>query len=209
MSLPLKKKTGFTYGDYKNWPDDERWELIDGVPYDMSPAPSRTHQRLSIALSSQFFNYLEGKPCEVYAAPFDVILPEENEAEEDIETIVQPDIVVVCDPDKLDDKGCKGAPDLIIEIISPSTGRKDLKEKFYRYERAGVKYYWLVHPEEQVVVIYTLNNDGEYGRPAPYAETDKIDVELFDDLTIDLAEVFGIEKEENQSDEEQTDEPTS
>jgi Uma2 family endonuclease len=207
MSLPLKKKTGFTYGDYKNWPDDERWEIIDGVPYNMSPAPSRIHQRLSIALSSQFFNYLEGKTCEVYAAPFDVILPEGNEHEDDIETIVQPDLVVVCDPDKLNDKGCKGAPDLIVEIISPSTGKKDLKDKFYRYERAGVKYYWLVYPEEQVVVIYKLN-DGKYGRPAPYAETDKIDVELFKDFTIDLAEVFEIQ-EENQTDEEQTDESTS
>lgn len=203
MSFPLKKKSGFTYGDYKHWPDDERWEIIDGVPYNMSPAPSRIHQKLSGNIFTAFSVYLKGKICDVYHPPFDVRIPEEDENDDDIETIVQPDITVVCDPNKLDDKGCKGAPDLIVEIISPPSGRKDLKEKFYRYERAGVKYYWLVYPEEQVVVIYTLNDEGTYGRPDAYAETDKITVALFRDLTIDLAEVFEIEQADSEEENEE------
>lgn len=199
MNFPLRKNRGFTYGDYKNFPDDERWEIIDGVPYNMSPAPSRIHQKLSGNIFTAFSVYLKGKTCDVYHPPFDVRIPDTDENDDDIETTVQPDMTVVCDPNKLDSKGCKGAPDLIVEIISPSTGRKDLKEKFYRYERAGVKYYWLVYPDEQVVVIYTLNDEGTYGRPDAYAETDIINVSLFEDLQIDLSDIFEIDPSEKES----------
>jgi len=111
----LKEHGHFTYADYLTWPDEERWELIEGVPYSMSPTPSRMHQKVSAALFNQIFNHLKGKTCEAYSAPFDVRLPETPKvSDEQIETVVQPDIVVICNPEKLDDRGCKGAPDLVI-----------------------------------------------------------------------------------------------
>ncbi|PIX17728.1 Uma2 family endonuclease, partial [Candidatus Desantisbacteria bacterium CG_4_8_14_3_um_filter_40_12] len=120
MGLALKKQEEqYTYGDYLGWPDEERWELIDGVAYDMSPAPSTKHQKVFGVLFTEFFVYLRGKTCEVFSAPFDVILPEYDENEEDCRTVVQPDILVVCDKTKIDSKRCKGAPDLAIEILSP------------------------------------------------------------------------------------------
>ncbi|MBI4778088.1 Uma2 family endonuclease [Candidatus Desantisbacteria bacterium] len=134
-----KKEERFTYGDYLKWPDEERWELIDGVAYDMSPAPSRRHQEVVGELFRQFATYLLGKSCKVYVAPFDVRLPECDEADEDIITVVQPDIIVVCDRDKLDDKGGRGAPDIVIEILSPWTAKKDLRTKYNLYERHRVR----------------------------------------------------------------------
>ena len=189
----LKDKERFTYADYLTWPDEERWELIEGVPYSMSPAPTRKHQELSMELCRQFASYLKGKPCKVYAAPFDVRLPETPRAsDEQIETVVQPDIVVVCDHDKLDDKGCKGAPDLVVEILSPSTSKKDMQEKLFLYERVGVKEYWVVHPSDKTVIVFQQNNQGEYGRAKMYACNDKVVVQLLGDLEIDLAEVFAL-----------------
>lgn len=124
--------------------------------FDMSPSPSRNHQEISVELLRQFSNYLIDKTCKVYAAPFDVRLPEGDENDTNIETVVQPDIAVICDKCKLDDKGCKGASDLIIEITSPSTARKDLKEKLFLYEKSGVKEYWIVHPTDKTVMVFKL-----------------------------------------------------
>jgi len=141
MGLELKKTDHkFTYKDYCSWPDDERWELIDGVAYDMSPAPTSRHQRISMIISTNISNWLKGKECEIFSAPFDVLLPAfplKNEGE--IDTIVQPDISVICDPSKIVERGCLGTPDLIVEILSPSTSKKDLNEKFQLYEKHGVK----------------------------------------------------------------------
>ena len=157
MADPSKKRDGkYTYGDYLKWSDDERWELIDGVPYSMSPAPSRHHQEICMELSRQFANYLLHKSCRVYPAPFEVRFPSSVVNDEDIQTVVQPDIAIVCDQNKLDDRGCKGAPDLIVEILSPSTTRKDLYEKYNLYERNGVREYWVVFPPEQVIDVYQL-----------------------------------------------------
>ena len=125
--LEAATKETYTYGDYLSWPDEERWELIDGIPHSMSPAPSRVHQEISMELARQIANHLIGKNCRVYAAPFDVRLPKGGEKDEQIETVVQPDLVVVCDESKLDERGCKGPPDLIIEILSPHTAAKDMK----------------------------------------------------------------------------------
>ncbi|TCP30589.1 Uma2 family endonuclease [Scopulibacillus darangshiensis] len=199
MSRPLEKTT-FTYGDYRNWPAEERWELIDGVPYNMSSAPSRRHQKILMNISTEFSVYLKGKTCDVYQAPFDVRLPNSNETDDEITTVVQPDLVVICDPKKLDDKGCIGSPDLVIEVISPSTMQKDLKEKFYLYERMKIQYYWLVYPEENIVTIFTLTDEGKYGRPDIYAGKDKIDIGLFQDFTIDLADVFELKNGNNDQD---------
>ena len=162
MGLPLKKENKkFTYADYLTWPDNERWEIIDGVPYNMAPAPSRKHQRLMRDLCRPIINYLDDKDCEIYFAPFDVRLTEKYETDEETTSVVQPDIVIICDKDKLDDKGCKGAPDLVIEILSPSTAAKDIGEKFNLYERHKVKEYWIVYPNDEIVMVYKLDETGK------------------------------------------------
>lgn len=180
----------FTYADYRSWPEEERWELIDGVAYDMTPAPARIHGDLSIAILKQLFAHFDGKPCKVYHAPLDVRLPEGNEPDDEVETVVQPDILVVCDGNKLDDKGCRGAPDLVIEILSPSTASKDCIKKRALYEKHGVREFWLVDPTNRVVTVYSLGADGLFGKPAVHAAEDTVQVALFPDLKIDLAAVF-------------------
>ncbi|MBI5606612.1 MAG: Uma2 family endonuclease [Deltaproteobacteria bacterium] len=185
-----KKEMGFNYGDYLKWPENERWELIGGVPYNMTPAPSRTHQEILVALLNKFYNFLTDKECRVYVAPFDVRLPDGEEKEDEITTIVQPDLVVVCDQGKLDDKGCLGPPDLIVEITSPSTARKDLKEKFSLYERMGVNEYWIVNPTDEIIMVFSLDPQRQYGRPSVYAIEDTIQVGILDELSIPLKDIF-------------------
>ena len=188
--LALKLEERFTYGDYLTWDDGERWELIDGVPYNMSPAPRARHQRILGELHRQVANWLFGKQCQVFLAPYDVRLPEADENDNLVETVVQPDLLVICDRDKLDEAGCRGAPDLIIEILSPGTAHKDLKVKFDRYERAGVREYWIVDPVGATVQIFTLGPEGKYGRPEAFGTGDQVKVGLFPELEIDLAAVF-------------------
>ncbi|MCG6942640.1 MAG: Uma2 family endonuclease [Thiohalocapsa sp.] len=165
MSRPLRDPERHTYGEYRTWPEDQRYELIDGAAYAMAPAPSRQHQRLVGELFRAIADALEGSGCEVNVAPFDVRLPDGDEADDHIATVVQPDISVVCDPTKLDDKGCRGAPDWLIEVLSPATAGHDQVRKLALYERHGVQEYWLVHPVDRVLTIYRMEN-GAYGRPA-------------------------------------------
>ncbi len=179
-----------TYGDYLDWDDEERWELIDGVAYNMSPAPLRIHQKISRDLEGQLINYLKDKPCEVYDAPFDVRLPEADEDDNDIVDVVQPDLVVICDEKKLDERGCRGAPDIVVEILSASTASKDMKEKFSLYEKHGVKEYWIVHPLEKLISVFKPGEDGQYGRPDVYSREDKITTPLLEGLEVDLELVF-------------------
>jgi Uma2 family endonuclease len=187
----VAKNKSCSYADYLSWPNEERWEIIDGVPYDMSPAPLRRHQEISMALSGEFYTYLKGKPCKVYAAPFDVRLPKDGEVEDrDITTVIQPDIAVVCKLERLDSRGCLKAPDLIVEILSPFTSSKDSVKKFDLYEREGVREYWVVRPDEQTVSVFMLGSDNRYGRPEMYTEYDKIKVGIFDSLVIDLQDIF-------------------
>jgi len=191
LSLPaIGTGRSFTYADYCSWPEEERWELIDGIAYDMTPAPSRLHADLSIALLKQFLAFFDGKPCKVYNAPFDVRLPVNDEPDDRVRTVVQPDILVVCDGKKLDDKGCRGAPDLVIEILSPSTASKDCIVKRALYEKHGVHEFWLVDPANRVVTVYSLGADGLFGKPAIHAAEDTVQVGLFPDLSIDLTTVF-------------------
>ncbi len=189
-----KQKRKFTYSDYVTWNDDESWEVIHGEAYNMTPAPATNHQLISGELLFQIRSQLKEKPCKVIAAPFDVRLPIGEKKEEEIENIVQPDISVVCDPGKLDEKGCLGPPDLIIEIISPSTSRKDRMEKFFLYEQVGVKEYWLVSPDDKIVEIFILGTDGKYSRPEIYNETHTIQlkIKVLKDIKIDLNSVFSI-----------------
>ena len=158
MAIPLEKSNhNFTYKDYCSWPEDERWELIDGVAYDMCAAPSSRHQRISGELYFQIKYFLKKHKCEIFSAPFDVFLPVSPIKDEDeIDTVVQPDISVICDPSKIIEKGCLGAPDLIIEILSPSTSKKDLNEKFNLYEKHGVKEYWVVDPGNKYIRVFHL-----------------------------------------------------
>lgn len=188
--LEIKQDQKYSYADYKTWNDDERWEIINGTVYNMSPAPMRVHQVISGVLFRKIGNYLEGKKCQAYAAPFDVrFIDYENQTDEEIETVVQPDIVVVCDEKKLDDYGCKGSPDIVIEILSPSTFKKDKIEKFYLYEKYGVKEYWIVYTGEKIIEVYKLTN-GKYGKPEVYGTDDKIEVKYLDTLVIDLKDFF-------------------
>lgn len=159
-------RTGhFSYGDYCQWPDDERWELIDGEAFAMAPAPTRLHQEFVVELTRQIANSLQGHPCRVYVAPFDVRLPRGEEADARVDTVVQPDVAVICDPAKLDDRGCRGAPDWIVEILSPASAAHDQIRKRLLYERHGVREYWLLHPVDRVLTIYRLGDHGRFGPP--------------------------------------------
>jgi len=180
----LRKEEHYTYNDYSSWDDGIRYELIDGAVYAMSPAPSSAHQGVSMALSIQLGSYLKGKPCKVFAAPFDVRL----NADTFDDTVVQPDIVVICDQEKLSGTGCTGAPDLVIEITSPSTARNDRLIKFNLYQQYGVREYWIVDPDTKSVTVHILES-GKYITSA-YADTDSVAVHVLDGCTIDLTEVF-------------------
>lgn len=189
MSLPLKKEK-FTYADYLTWPDDERWELINGVPHNMSPAPSRKHQEIIGELYTRINVYLRDKECKVYLAPFDVVLPtKDSSQDEKIENVVQPDIAVICNMTKLTDKGCTGAPDLVVEVLSPGTVKKDRNEKFRLYEQVGVKEYWIADPLHETIEVYLLVN-GKYNYLQTYVKEDELKVNIFDDLVIDLKPIF-------------------
>jgi len=156
---PLEEET-FTYADYKAWElkPGERFELINGVAYAMS-APNTSHQRISIRLASELHTFLKGEKCEVFAAPFDVRLFYEEDDSDD--TVVQPDVIVVCDPKKLGEEGCRGAPDLVVEILSPSNMAIEMERKLLLYREAGVREYWIVDPKDKHISIYLLK-DGEY-----------------------------------------------
>jgi Uma2 family endonuclease len=191
LTMPLSKpEQKYSYADYLTWGENERWEILDGVPY-MQAAPSRIHQEILMELSRQISNYLSGKPCKVYPAPFCVRL-DVKKNDNDVKNVVEPDITIVCDSSKLDERGCKGSPDMIIEIISPSTGKNDRFIKFNKYEKAGVKAYWVVEPDQKLVSVFTLQPNGRYGRPDMYTEEDKIKVSIFSDLEINLNTVFHI-----------------
>ncbi len=180
----------YTYADYLKWTFEERLEIIKGKIFPMS-APARIHQRISWKFTEAIVKFLEGKKCEAYAAPFDVRLtPLKRDKSNKVHTVVQPDLCVICDLDKLDDKGCVGAPDLIIEILSPGNSRKEMKEKYEVYEENGVKEYWLVEPQDKCVFVYVLNETGKYIGLQPVTDEDILTSTTFPDLQIDLSRVF-------------------
>jgi len=158
----LDESLTYSYANYLNWLFDDRLELIKGKIYKMSPAPSRFHQKILTNLFRPIANFLNGKSCDVYTAPFDVRFPKKSKADKDIYTVLQPDLCVVCDKAKLDDRGCLGAPDLVIEILSPGNNQKELLYKYKVYEEFGVKEYWVISPSEQTVLIYTLGEMDKY-----------------------------------------------
>ena len=181
-ALPAYDKL-YTYSDYLTWDDDIRYELINGVPYMMS-APNRRHQQISRDLLVQFAIFLKGKSCEVYQAPFDVRL--DTDTSDD--TVVQPDLVIVCDHSKLDDAGCKGAPDMVVEILSPSTAQYDLTRKFTLYLKTGIREYWVIDPERKCLAVHILK-DNNYITHA-YSDKETAPVHILEGCNINLFEVF-------------------
>ncbi|MFC4768232.1 Uma2 family endonuclease [Effusibacillus consociatus] len=191
MSFPIERHARkYTYKDYLTWSDDERWELINGMPYNMTPAPSTKHQDVLGELFTEFRVYLRDKSCRVFVAPFDVRLFAENDNDENVYNVVQPDITVVCEKSKIDDKGCKGSPDLIVEVLSPATAKKDKNEKRKLYQQAKVKEYWIVDPLNETVEVFMLKEDGKFHDSETYSKEDQLKVGIFEDLTIDLKLIF-------------------
>lgn len=178
----------YSYADYLLWKFEERIELIKGRIFKMSPAPSRKHQDISMNLIGEMIPIFKGQKCKMYTAPFDVRFPKESTDNKTIYTVVQPDICIICDENKLDDKGCIGAPDLIVEILSPGNSKKELKNKFELYEEYGVKEYWIVNPLDEVVYVHTLEN-GKYKGAFPITDN-YIHSEVFPEVKIHTDEVF-------------------
>ena len=192
MELVLDLNKCYTYADYLTWMDEVRRELIEGF-VKLLPAPRSVH----VVVSSNIAWHLDsvvrknkGK-CKVLHAPFDVRLPKNGETANDkIYTVVQPDICVICDLSKIDEEGCCGAPDLIVEVLSPLTAKRDLNDKFFLYEEAGVSEYWIVHPKEKSVQVFLLQDNGKYDDGIVYERAVKVPVHLFNDYLIDLEDIF-------------------
>lgn len=180
----------YTYADYLTWKFQERVEIIKGKLFPMSPAPSSGHQRVSTALSALVWNHFRGHACEVFEAPFDVRLNRTRKNDEVSVTVVQPDLCVICDLDKIDKRGCNGAPDLVVEVLSPGNSKRELKEKFEVYEETGVREYWLVNPLDKIVIVYVLNEQGIFIGLKPVLEEDDLVSTIFPELSIPLSEIF-------------------
>ena len=184
-ALPKEERL-FSYFDYKNWElkEGERWELIYGEAFAMS-APGARHQEILGGLFNQFYTFLRGKPCKVYPAPYDVRLFYEEDESDD--TVVQPDIVVICDQKKRGHEGCRGAPDLVVEILSPSNTAIEMERKFRLYKKSGVREYWVVDPENKGLKIYNFSTPVT---ATTYSDDDTVPVAIFPDLNVSLEKAF-------------------
>ena len=182
MGLALKDSAYHTYADYLQWADNN-YELIDGEAYFMAPAPSLEHQDVAGEIFRQIANALVGKKCRVFMAPVDVRLPNTNEADEQTDTVVQPDVLVVCDTNKLDRRGVRGAPDWVLEVLSPATASHDQIKKRDLYERHGVREYWLIHPVDRVLTIYLLK-DKEFTKPEMVELSGATAITVLNDIVI-------------------------
>ncbi len=181
----------YTYANYLAWQFQERVELIKGQLFPMSPAPNVSHQRILGNLYFLMRSLFTEKKCQVFFAPFDVRLPIAN-SKDQITTVVQPDLCIVCDSLKIDTQGCNGAPDLIVEVLSPGNSKREMREKYQVYEEAGVREYWLIHPIDREVRIYVRNEASVFVGLAPVIEDDLLTSTIFPDLTINLKAVFDI-----------------
>lgn len=189
--LDLEKT--YSYADYLTWQLDQAVELIRGKIWAMSPAPRRRHQGIATQLGANMWQALRKGPCKVYQAPFDVRLYDRRKSEradKDIFTVVQPDLVVVCDPAKLDERGCLGAPDLVVEILSPGNSAREMRTKYALYEDTGVQEYWIVDPEHEVIQQFTANIEGRFELRHIFVRGDRATAHLFPHLEVDLDELF-------------------
>jgi Uma2 family endonuclease len=187
--LDLNKQ--YSYADYLTWTFNDRVELLKGWIKKMSPAPLDGHQRISNSLSFELTGFFRKKPCQVRVAPYDVRLLDNKKSTDnkDILTVVQPDICVICDPAKIDRRGCLGAPDWIIEILSPGNSKLEMQDKFELYEQNGVREYWIVQPEHEDILAFALEN-GKYQLTKIYVKGDKVSPTIFPELVIDTEDVF-------------------
>lgn len=180
----LRKVERFTYKEYQNWPEDEHWELIDGEAFAMAP-PRVDHQRVVRELALQAGLWFRGKGCELLWAPVGVLLPQGDEADDEVDTILEPDLLVVCDSTKVKEKIVRGAPDWVVEVLSPSTGMRDLTEKRRLYEKHGVREYWVVNPVTLDVTLYRRTDDG-FPRPEGANLKDAVPVAIFPGLVVSV-----------------------
>ncbi len=186
----LDESLTYSYAHYLNWLFDDRLELIKGKIHKMSPAPSRLHQKVSMNIAIAFANFLKGKPCDVYSAPFDVRFAKKSKADKDIYTVLQPDLCVICDKSKLDDRGCLGAPELVVEILSPGNNKKELLSKYKVYEEFSVKEYWVVSPSEQTVLIYTLGEMDRYYPSKLFTLSEEVGSSVLPGFVLKLDDIF-------------------
>lgn len=190
MASAIDFSEQYTYADYLSWTEEDRWEIISGHPYNMSPAPGRRHQAVLGRLHGKFFKFFDTHPCDVYIAPFDVRLSEDHSDDHLVENVVQPDLSVFCDADKLDDKGAIGAPDLVVEVLSPSTAAKDMKTKLLLYQKFGVREYWLVDTEKNTLERMTLDAEGRYNPGMVFDNASIAESAIFPELKIELEPLF-------------------
>ncbi len=181
----------YTYADYFKWKFEERVELIKGKIFKMSPAPSPSHQKLVFFIHVRLDSFLTGKPCQVFEAPFDVRLAQKTKNDQQVITVLQPDVCVICDPAKVDEKGCAGAPDIVVEVLSPGNNAKELKKKYEVYEESGVKEYWIVSPQNQWVRSYTLT-DGKFKESPFLVSGDTLESSVLPGFTLNITELFKI-----------------
>ncbi len=186
----LDLNSSYTYADYLTWRFDEMVELIRGKIFKMSPAPSRFHQDISVNLTLLLGNHLKSSHCKLYHAQTDVRLITKSKADQDVISVIQPDIFVVCDKSKMDEKGCLGSPDFIIEIVSPGSSSKDLNLKYALYEEAGVKEYWIIFPNDQIIECFLLENE-KYKKSGVYAEDQSVPVHTIPGLLLQVEDIFG------------------
>ncbi|MBK8503840.1 MAG: Uma2 family endonuclease [Saprospiraceae bacterium] len=189
LSEPDLEYNLHTYADYLNFTFEYMVELIRGKIFKMTPAPSPGHQIIAGNLHYIIRKNFSQKNCQLFIAPVDVILPIYNEKRDSPNTVVQPDLCIICDPAKIQEAGCFGAPDLIIEILSPHTSKKDLTKKYEVYEESGVREYWIVFPKEEIVQTYVLVNS-KFNRGEAFVKSDQINSDIFPNLTFSLDDIF-------------------
>jgi len=190
QQLDLTKK--YTYTDYLSWTFKDRVELLKGWVVKMSPAPNTRHQRIVKDLILEVGMFLKGKTCQVFPVPFDVRLPisKEKQKNDKIDTVVQPDITVICDVSKLDKQGCNGAPDIVMEILSPGNTKKEMKDKLEIYQGAGIPEYWLIDPDREFILVYSLTEEGNYSSSLPYVAGDTVNSQVLEGFKLAVSDIF-------------------
>jgi Uma2 family endonuclease len=190
MTEPARKTEQYTYRDYLRWSDDQRWELIDGTAYLMAPATNWRHQELAGEIFRQISNQLVGKPCRPAIAPLDVRLPKGDEADERVDTVVQPDVLIVCHGERIDRRGVRGAPSFVLEVLSPSSASHDQIRKRRVYERSGVAEYWILHPVDGVLTIYRRSTEVSFAPPEIVEASGVIELSSVPGVSVDFGGMY-------------------